>query len=69
MPYKIKNITIINIFNSENTIIASIKTKHCQIKATIAYRILKFEPMIKKLIVTNHAFFTFITFSNISSFT
>ena len=36
--------------------------------ATIAYRILKFESMIKILIVTNDAFFTFITFSKTISF-
>ena len=36
---------------------------HCQIRATIACRILKFEPMIKKSLVANHKFFTSITFS------
>ena len=36
--------------------------------ATIAYKIFKFEPMIKNPIVTIHAFFTSLTFSRISSF-
>ena len=36
--------------------------------ATLVYRILKSEPMIQKLIVTNHVFFTAITFSWINSF-
>ena len=62
------NTTIVNILNSDNSNIADIKTKHCQIMTSIAYRILKFESMIKKPIVTNHASFTFITFSRINSF-
>ena len=36
---------------------------------TIAYRILEFESIIKKLIITNHKFFAVATFSKISSFT
>ena len=36
---------------------------------TIAYRILKFESMIKKGIVANHAFFAVVTFSKFNSFT
>ena len=59
---------IFNIFNRDNSNIAYIKAQNCQIKATIAYRILKFESMIEKTIVTNHAFSTFITFSTINSF-
>ena len=39
-----------------------------QIMTTIAYRILKFESMIKKPIVVSHTFFTFITYSRINSF-
>ena len=35
---------------------------------TIAYRILKLESMIKKLIMANHRFFAVITFSEINSF-
>ena len=35
---------------------------------TIVYKILKFETMIKKLIMTNHAFFAAITFSRINYF-
>ena len=34
----------------------------------IAYRSLKFEPMIKKETVANHAFFAVVTFSKISYF-
>ena len=34
----------------------------------IAYRILKLEPMIKKTIVTNYAFFTAFTYRRINSF-
>ena len=63
------NTTRINIFNSYNSNIAYTKTQNHQIMATIAYRILKFEFMIKKPIVENHAFFTSITFSKINSFT
>ena len=51
------NTTIISIFNSDNSNIAYIKTQNCQIITTIAYRIVKFEPMVKKPIVTNHALF------------
>ena len=36
--------------------------------ASIAYRILKVESMIKKLIVANRTFFTSITFSRIDPF-
>ena len=61
------NTTIMNIFNRDNSNIAYINTKHCQIMATIAYRILKFESMIKKRIVANHAWFV-STFSKVNSF-
>ena len=47
------NTTIINIFNSDNSNIAYIKTQHCHIMTIITYIILKFESMIKKPIVTN----------------
>ena len=36
--------------------------------ATITYRTFKFKSMIKKSIVTNRAFFTYITFGRIDSF-
>ena len=36
------------IFNSNYSNIAYIKIQHCQIKAIITYRMLKFEPIIKK---------------------
>ena len=62
------NPTIINTFTSDNDNIAYIKTKNCQIMATIAYRILKLESLIKKSIVANQAFFISITFSRINSF-
>ena len=43
------NTTVIKALNSDNNSnIAYIKTQHCQIMATIAYKILKFETMIKK---------------------
>ena len=43
------NTTVIKTLNSDNNSnIAYIKTQHCQIMATIAYKILKFETMIKK---------------------
>ena len=61
------NRTTINIFNSDKSNIAYIKTLHCQIMTTIAYRILEFESMIKKEVVTNHVLFAFVTFSDISS--
>ena len=47
------NAKIINIFNSDNSNIAYIKTKIRQTMAATASRIL-----IKKPIVTNHEFFT-----------
>ena len=59
------NTMIINIFNSDNNNIAYIKTQNCQIMANIVYRILNFESMIKKPIVTNQQLFTYITFSRI----
>ena len=58
---------ILNTFISDNSNIAYFKTQHHQIMARITYKILKFETMIKKPLVTNHAFFAVITFSNISS--
>ena len=61
------NTTIINIFNSDNKNISSTKT-YCQMMAAIAHKILKFESMIKKAIVANHALFTCITFSKMNSF-
>ena len=55
---------VINTCNINNDYIAYIKAKHCQIMATITYKILKFEPIIKKKkIVTNSTFFTVINFS------
>ena len=67
------NRTIINTFNSDNNNnnnIADIDTLqcHCQIMTIIAYRIFKFESIIKKLIMANHAFLAVVTFSNINSF-
>ena len=61
------NTTIINIFSSYNSNIAYINTQNCKNKATIAYGILKFESMIKK-IVANHTFFAAVTFMKIKSF-
>ena len=63
----VDNTMVTNTINSDNSNIAYIKIQHHQIMATIAYRSLKFEKMIKKQIGTNYTFFTAITFSNISS--
>ena len=52
------NTTILNTFDSDNSNVAYIKTQHRQIMATITYKILKFEPMIKKAIVPNCTFLT-----------
>ena len=41
------NTTVINTFNSDKSNMTYIKTQHRQIIATIGYRILKFELMIK----------------------
>lgn len=65
----LENATIINIINNNNTNIAYIEKQHGQLMAIIAYRNLKLEPVIKKSVVTSHTFFTFITLSNINSFT
>ena len=54
------NEMIINIFNSDNRNITNIKKQNPQMMAFIVYII---ESMIKKPIVTNHVFITFITFS------
>ena len=48
------NTTIIDIFNSGNSSIANIKTQDYQIMTIINNIILKFEPMIKIPLVTNH---------------
>ena len=40
------NTTIINIFNSDNSDIAYVKTQNSQIMASIAYRTMKYESMI-----------------------
>ena len=59
---------IINTYNSDNSNIANIKTQHQQIRSTITNRFLKFELMIKILIMVDDAFFTVIAFSNFNSF-
>ena len=43
-----------------------IKTQHSQIMAIITNRILKFKLMIKKSIVTNHTFFTYLSRTNLN---
>ena len=58
---------IINTYNSDNSNIANIKTQHQQIRSTITNRFLKFELMIKILIMVDDAFFTVIAFSNFNS--
>ena len=55
------NTTIIDIFNSGNSSIATIKTQDYQIMTIITNIILKFEPMIKIPLVTNHVDFLVVT--------
>ena len=54
------NTTTSHTLKSDNSNIASIKTQHHKIMTTITYRILKFEPKIKKSIVTNYTLLTVI---------
>ena len=61
--------TIINLFNSDNSNIVHVKIHYHQIMMTVTDRILKFETMTKKSIVTDNTFFTVITFSRLNSFT
>ena len=58
---------VINIFNSDNSNTTEIMTKYTPIVTNIANEILKFKSIVKKPIVTNHTFFTVITFCNINS--
>ena len=58
---------ISNSFKSDNS--NMLRHSIAKIMATITNMILKFKPMVKKPKVTNHAFFTLITFSWIISFT
>ena len=51
------NTTIINTFDSEKNNIANIKTQHCQIMATITNEILRFELVIKIIILVNYIFY------------
>ena len=60
----INSTTIINL---TVTIEISLKLRHNIVMANIPYGLLKFEPMIKKQVVVNHAFFFSITFSWINS--
>ena len=62
------NTTIINIFNSDNSDIAYVKTQNSQIMASIAYRTMKYESMIWKRMVENHEFFASVPFRGINSF-
>ena len=62
------NKTIINTFNIDDSNITYIMAHH-QIMATIAYRIFKFEHVIKTPTMTNYTFSTVITFSNINFIT
>ena len=55
------NKTIINTFNSDNRNIANIKKQYHQIMTTITERIVKFNSMIKRPVITNHTNFTVIT--------
>ena len=62
------NTTVINTFNSKNSIIAETKTQHRQIMTTITEGIFKFGPMIKMPMVTTIHSSLFITFRNINFF-
>ena len=57
----VNNATIINTINSNNNNIAKKKTQHHEIMPTVANGILKFEPIIKKPIVTSYEFLLLAT--------
>ena len=59
----INSTTIINL---TVTIEISLKLRHNIVMASIPYGLLKFEPMIKKPVVVNHAFF--FSINGINSF-
>ena len=54
---------IIIPFNSFKSNNVYTKKQNCQIMATITNITLKFESMIKKLIMASHAFFAVVTFA------
>ena len=56
------NSMIINPFNSDNSNITNSKAQLRQIITAITDRVLKVEPMIKKIIVTDDTSLTVITF-------
>ena len=56
------------IINSDNSNTACIKTQNRQIMTAIANIMLKFQPILKKTIMTNHTFFAVVTFRKISYF-
>ena len=62
------NTTISNIFSNGLSNIAYVNTILCQLMRTIAYRLLKFESMIKNPIMQNRKYFAVVTFSKINSF-
>ena len=57
------------IINCDDRSITKTKTQHCQIMATIGYKIFKFEHKIKKTIVAHYTLFAVIAFSRNNSFT
>ena len=62
------NTTISNIFINGLSNIAYVNTILRQLMRTIAYRLLKFESMIKNSIMQNRKYFAVVTFSKINSF-
>ena len=63
------NTAIIYISNSDNSNnITYIETWYCQTVITIAYRIKKFQLMVKKTIIENHAAFAIVNFNKITFF-
>ena len=60
------NMAIINIFNNDNSNVTYMKLQHHEIMTTTLYRFLKFEFVIKNLIMPNHTFFTVVTVSKIN---
>ena len=61
------NATIINTFNSDNDNIVKIKTRYCQIMKNITNGILKFETIMKKLILANYTYLLLLLLATLIS--
>ena len=59
---------VINTFKSDNSNMAYINTKHCQIMTTITDRMQKLKLMIERPVVTDHTLFPVVTVTRINSF-